>query len=220
MGSVVDAYIEVLKTIPDNVTLVAVSKYHPASLILKLYDAGCRDFGESRVQELLEKKNNLPDDIRWHFIGHLQTNKVRDLVPFVSLIHGVDSVRLLAEINKEAKRIGKTVDCLLQVHIAKEETKFGFSPLELESQASSLLSGYPNVNIRGLMAMASYTADQNQIESEFATVNAIHGLLKNRLETPNQFDILSTGMSGDYSIAIDNGSTMVRIGSLLFGDRI
>lgn len=219
MDRIVGAYHDVLQTIPANVTLVAVSKYHPESSILKLYDAGCRNFGESRVQELLEKTKVLPNDIQWHFIGHLQTNKVKELIPFVYLIHGVDSLRLLAEINKEALRIGRIVDCLLQVHIAKEETKFGFSLIELEEQASLIFSNYPGVKIRGLMAMASYTDDQKQVEAEFASLNALYHSLRTYPSVPNTFDILSMGMSGDYQIAIDNGSSLVRIGSLLFGDR-
>lgn len=219
MDRIALAYLDIKQAIPSNVTLVAVSKFHPASSILSLYNAGCRDFGESRVQELLEKKKELPSDIRWHFIGHLQTNKVKELVPFVHLIHSVDSVRLLSEINKEAVKQQIVVDCLLQVHIAKEETKFGFSPVELETQASQFVSKFPNVKIRGVMAMASNTDDEKVINSEFASVNSVFRSLKTLPNITSGFDILSSGMSGDYKFAIANGSSMVRIGSLLFGER-
>ncbi len=201
-----------------QVVLVAVSKTKPVGDILALYELGQRDFGENYVQELVEKQQQLPADIRWHFIGHLQTNKVKLIVPFVQLIHGVDSLKLLKEINKEAGKAGRVVDCLLQVHIAEEETKFGFSVEEL----SQLLAGEEttsmnNIRICGLMGMASFTGDLNKIRSEFKALKRIFDHHA-RLQTAN-CRLLSMGMSGDYKIAAEEGSTMVRIGSLLFGER-
>ncbi len=196
-----------------KVTLVAVSKTKPVEDILELYDPGQRDFGENYVQELLEKANQLPKDIRWHFIGHLQTNKVKLIVPFVQLIHGVDSLKLLKEINKEAGKAGKIVDCLLQVHIAKEETKFGFDEQEL---LTADWSDMENVNVAGLMGMASFTDDMDKVRKEFQKLRVVF----DKLSMLNaQFSILSMGMSSDYKIAIEEGSNMVRIGSLLFGER-
>ena len=196
-----------------NITLVAVSKTKPIEDILELYNLGHRDFGENYVQELAEKAEKLPTDIRWHFIGHLQTNKVKSIVPFIYLIHGVDSLKLLKEIDKEAEKNKRVVDCLLQVHIAQEETKFGFDETEL---LNSELKQFSNVRIKGLMGMASLTDDINKIRIEFKSLK----IFFEKLKTQNpELSILSMGMSADYKIAIEEGSNMVRIGSLLFGER-
>ena len=197
-----------------NVQLVAVSKTKPVEEIAALYQLGQRDFGENYVQEMVGKSKMLPSDVRWHFIGHLQTNKVKLIASFVQLIHGVDSLKLLKEINKQAAKAGRVIDCLLQVHIATEETKFGLDKEEVE-QIMSTLKTMPlsNVNIRGLMGMASLTADERQIKKEFDD-------LKSLFDSVEGVDILSMGMSGDYQIAIGSGSNMVRIGSLLFGQRV
>lgn len=193
-------------------TLVAVSKTKPNELIMEAYEAGHRDFGENKVQDLVAKADALPKDIRWHMIGHLQRNKVKYIVPFVHLIHGIDSEKLLKEINKEAGKINRVVKGLLQVHIAKEDTKFGFSPEEIEAlTGNDGLSKYPNVKIEGLMGMATYTDDEAQVAEEFAG-------LKELFDRHN-WTILSMGMSGDYPIALDQGSNMIRIGTAIFGDR-
>ena len=197
----------------SNITLVAVSKTKPVEDILELYNLGHRDFGENYVQELAEKAEKLPNDIRWHFIGHLQTNKVKSIVPFIYLIHGVDSLKLLKEIDKQAEKNKRVIDCLLQVHIAQEETKFGFDETEL---LNSELKQFSNVRIKGLMGMASLTDDINKIRIEFKSLK----ILFEKLKTQNpELSILSMGMSADYKIAIEEGSNMVRIGSLLFGER-
>jgi pyridoxal phosphate enzyme (YggS family) len=199
----------------SSVTLVAVSKLKPASDIEDLYKLGQRDFGENYVQELVDKQAVLPADINWHFIGHLQSNKVKYIVPFVHLIHGVDSFKLLQEINKQALKNNRVIDCLLQVHIAKEETKFGMDAAEL-ADALEAAKQLPNVNIKGLMGMASFSDNEELVANEFKYLH--------ELFTTHQFDkqpasILSMGMSADYALAIKSGSTMVRIGSLLFGAR-
>jgi len=196
-----------------NISLVAVSKTKPVKDILELYDLGHRDFGENYVQELIEKAEQLPKDIRWHFIGHLQTNKIKSIVPFIYLIHGVDSLKLLKEIDKQAKKNDRVIDCLLQVHIAQEETKFGFDEAELINLELKLFS---NVRIKGLMGMASLTDEVNKIRIEFKYLKNLFKKL--RAQNP-EFSILSMGMSSDYKIAIEEGSNMVRIGSLLFGER-
>ena len=197
----------------SKITLVAVSKTRPVEDILMLYDLGHRDFGENYVQELVEKAEQLPKDIRWHFIGHLQTNKVKLIVYFVYLILGVDSIKLLKEIDKEGAKQSRVIHCLLQVHIAQEETKFGFDENELFAIQSSQ---FPNVKITGVMGMASLTDDMNKIRTEFTHLKTLFS----KLQTSNpQIQILSTGMSSDYKIAIEEGSNMVRIGSLLFGER-
>lgn len=221
MSWVQDNIARLRETLPKEVTLVCVSKFHPAELIRQAYDAGERDFGESRVQELLEKHKVLPADIRWHFIGHLQTNKVRQIVPFVSLIHGVDSLHLLEEINKEALKIGRIVPVLLEVHVAQEETKSGFSieeiadlqPLIDLNHAAPLLREYPGLNICGIMGMASNTDDRDQVLREFKMLATIHRNL-----FPHG-GVLSMGMSHDYKLALQEGSNMVRIGSSIFGER-
>lgn len=197
----------------SNITLVAVSKTKPVEDILELYNLGHRDFGENYVQELAEKAEKLPNDIRWHFIGHLQSNKVRSIVPFIYLIHGVDSLKLLKEINKQAEKNKRVIDCLLQVHIAQEETKFGFDETELLNLD---LKQFLNVRIKGLMGMASLTDDINKIRIEFKSLKTLFKKLK--AQNP-ELSILSMGMSADYKIAIEEGSNMVRIGSLLFGER-
>ena len=197
----------------SKITLVAVSKTKPIEDILELYNLGHRDFGENYVQELTEKNEKLPNDIRWHFIGHLQTNKVKSITPFIYLIHGVDSLKLLKEIDKQAEKNKRVIDCLLQVHIAQEETKFGFDETELLNLE---LKQFSNVRIKGLMGMASLTDDINKIRFEFKSLK----ILFEKLKTQNpELSILSMGMSADYKIAIEEGSNMVRIGSLLFGER-
>jgi pyridoxal phosphate enzyme (YggS family) len=205
----------VSKLSEKNVTLVAVSKTKPAKEILALYNEGQKDFGENYVQELLEKQNELPNDIRWHFIGHLQSNKAKYIVPFVHLIHSVDSEKLLAEIDKQALKNNKIVSCLLQIYIAQEETKFGLDFSEAEQIL--LNNRYCNVKIIGLMGMASNTDNTKQIAKEYESLKEFYNEMKTTIAPQLQY--LSTGMSGDYELAIEHGSNMVRIGSLLFGAR-
>lgn len=212
---------EIRATIPDGVTLVAVSKFHPAEAIREAYQSGQRVFGESKVQELIAKENALPKDIEWHFIGHLQTNKVKFIAPFIAMIHSVDSFRLLLEINKAAAKENRVIDVLLQIHIASEQTKFGFSPEEVITLLTNHpLSQWTNVRIRGLMGMATFTENTSQIRNEFKNLCALFEQLKTRffVNEPS-FNELSFGMSDDYKIAIEEGSTMVRIGSSIFGIR-
>lgn len=213
-------YHAILNEIGNEVRLVAVSKTKPVEDILDLYNLGQRDFGENYVQELVEKAAQLPKDICWHFIGHLQTNKVKLIASFVQLIHGVDSLKLLKEINKEAAKNNRVIDCLLQVHIAQEETKFGFDAEELHSLTLELAnSKMVNVRVIGLMGMASFTDDGSKVRREFQKLKSILDFW-NKSQTPDlRLQILSMGMSSDYKIAIEEGSTMVRIGSLLFGER-
>ena len=204
-----------------EVTLVSVSKTKPVEDILELYQLGQRDFGENYVQELVDKEAQLPKDIRWHFIGHLQSNKVKNIAPFVHLIHGVDSFKLLKEINKQAQKLNRIMDVLLQVHIAQEETKFGLSGDELNDifNTNAELHKLQNIRITGLMGMASFTDDENKIREEFHYLKTLFDK-HTQLQTSNlKLQILSMGMSSDYKIAIEEGSTMVRIGSLLFGAR-
>ena len=207
-----------------NVTLVAVSKTKTAEEIMEAYQAGQRDFGENYVQELTNKYEALPKDIRWHFIGHLQSNKVKYIAPFVHLIHGVDSEKLLNEINKQGVKINRTISCLLQVHIASEETKFGLDETELETIIKKIIAipkTYDHVSVKGLMGMASFTEDNDLVKREFKKLKELFDRSNAHLSTINsQFSILSMGMSADYRFAIEEGSTMVRIGSLLFGKRI
>jgi pyridoxal phosphate enzyme (YggS family) len=203
----------------NNVQLAAVSKTKPVEDIKELYDLGQRDFGENYVQELVEKRPQLPDDIRWHFIGHLQSNKVKYIIPFVHLIHGVDSFKLLQEINKQAVKHNREVNCLLQVYIAQEETKFGFDDYELEILMNSDLSELTSLRICGLMGMASFTNDQEKVRAEYKYLKSLFDKYA-QLQTANcKLQTLSVGMSGDYKIAIEEGSTMVRVGSLIFGER-
>ena len=210
---------EIKSTIPKEVTLVAVSKTKPASMIEQGMKNGHLDFGENKVQELVEKHDKLPKNIKWHMIGHLQRNKVKYIVPFVHLIHGVDSERLLNEINKQGGKINRKIDCLLQFHIANESTKFGFNIEEVQEIIdSNKISEWKNINIRGVMGMATFTNDTNQIKEEFELLQTNYNLLCEQL-SKTTFNILSMGMSGDYSTAIKCGSNMIRIGSSIFGSR-
>ena len=212
----VEAYHSIQQVfLKQSVTLVAVSKLKPASDIEALYNLGHLDFGENYVQELVDKQAVLPANINWHFIGHLQSNKVKYIAPFVHLIHGVDSLKLLQEINKQALKNNRVIDCLLQVHIAKEETKFGMDALEL-SDTLVTAKQLPNVNIKGLMGMASFSDNQELVATEF---KYLHELFTTHHFNVQPTAVLSMGMSSDYALAIKSGSTMVRIGSLLFGAR-
>jgi len=216
-----EQYKEIIQELEaKDVTLVAVSKTKPVEDIQELYDLGHRDFGENYVQELVDKEAQLPKDIRWHFIGHLQSNKVKYIAPFVSLIHGVDSVKLLSEINKQAAKNNRIIDCLLQVHIAKEETKFGLNETELGELINvSTNQPFNAVRICGLMGMASFTDDMEKVRKEFQYLKTIFDKHATLSTFNCQLSTLSMGMSSDYHIAIEEGSTMVRIGSLLFGTR-
>lgn len=207
-------------TLPKHVTLVAVSKTKPTSDILEAYHAGQRIFGENKIQEMVEKFEELPKDIEWHMIGHVQKNKVKYMASFVSLIHGVDNLKLLEEINKQAKKHDRIIDCLLQIKIASEESKFGMTPLEasnlLKSEAFSELK---NIKITGVMGMATFTDDESQIQKEFSVLKTTFDTLKS-IETFNfKPETISMGMSGDYALAIDCGSNMIRVGSSIFGER-
>lgn len=216
----IDQYRALLAEIPSTVTLVAVSKTKPIDDIQALYDLGQRDFGENYVQELVEKQAALPKDIRWHFIGHLQSNKVKYIAPFVHLIHGVDRASLLPEINKQAAKHDRSIDVLWQVHIAQEETKFGFSEEELDALLPAWQANtYPNLRVRGLMGMASFTDRKEQLQAEFSRLAHLYQRLSKEPSLQSNFDTLSMGMSSDYGLAIRNGSTLVRVGSLLFGAR-
>ena len=213
---------QVLNELPAGVRLVAVSKFHPNEAIEEAYRAGQRVFGESKVQEMTAKYESLPKDIEWHFIGHLQTNKIKFIVPYVSLIHGIDSYKLLVEVNKQAAKDGKIVNCLLQLHIAEEETKFGFSFDECrEMLAAGEWKSLSNIQLCGLMGMATNTGNDEQIEKEFCSLSSFFKELKDSwfADTP-AFRELSMGMSHDYHQAIDAGSTLIRVGSKIFGDRI
>lgn len=201
----------------SKATLVAVSKTKPIEDIQALYDLGQRDFGENYVQELADKQLHLPKDIRWHFIGHLQSNKVKFIAPFVHLIHGVDSLSLLKEINKQAEKVNRIIDCLLQVHIAGEETKFGFDENELAALQD--LADLKHINIIGLMGMASFSENKELVRQEFKNLKRIFDSDSLRAVIHHTPSTLSMGMSGDYQVAIEEGSNMVRIGSLLFGER-
>lgn len=207
-------------SLAEDVTLVAVSKTKPIADLMEAYDAGQRIFGENKIQEMAEKWEQMPKDIQWHMIGHVQTNKVKFMAQFVSLIHGVDSLKLLQEINKQALKNNRIIDCLLQIHIAEEETKFGLDEKELASLLSSNeFQQMKNIRITGLMGMATFTDNQNQIRKEFLHLKSIFDQLK-KLQTANcELQTISMGMSGDYQIAIECGSTMVRIGSSIFGNR-
>lgn len=208
-------------SLPPHVTLVAVSKTKPVSDLMEAYNAGQRIFGENKIQEMTEKWEQMPKDIEWHMIGHVQTNKVKYMAPFVSLIHGVDSVKLLQEINKQAAKNNRVIDCLLQVYIAEEESKFGLDDNELKAIFDLLQHdiSLTNIKIVGLMGMATFTANENQIKKEFLHLKSLFDKYK-ELNTANcQLQTLSMGMSGDYQLAIACGSTMVRIGSSIFGGR-
>ncbi len=213
---------QIKSQLPAHVTLVAVSKTKPVSDLMEAYNAGQRIFGENKIQEMTEKWEQMPKDIEWHMIGHVQTNKVKYMAAYVNLIHGVDSLKLLQEINKQAKKYNRVIDCLLQIHIAEEETKFGLDELELEdilTQVQNDKSEFENIRIVGLMGMATFTENQNQIEKEFKHLKSFFDNYK-KLNTEHcQLSTLSMGMSGDYKLAISCGSTMVRIGSSIFGTR-
>lgn len=213
---------EIRQTLPPDVRLVAVSKFHPASMIEDAYAGGQRLFGENHVQELQQKHEVLPDDIEWHFIGHLQTNKVKYIAPYVHLIHAVDSHKLLTEINKQALRNNRVIDCLLELHIAQEETKYGFSPDEMyEYVRQGEWRQLPNIRICGIMCMASNVDDQDQIAAEFQQAQQLFNRLKQDFfGQQDSFSIRSWGMSEDYPIAVRYGSNMVRIGSKIFGPRV
>lgn len=207
--------------LPEEVVLVAVSKTKPAALVQEAYDAGQRVFGENKVQEMLDKWELLPKDIEWHLIGHLQSNKVKYIAPFVSLIHSVDSFKLLQEINKQGEKNNRVIPCLLQFHIAQEETKFGLSFEEAEEILQSReFVEMDHISIVGLMGMASFVEDKEQIRDEFRNLHNYFAILKSNYFKYNpDFKVLSMGMSGDYKLAIEEGSTMIRVGSSLFGNR-
>ena len=215
-----DNLLNIKKSIPQDVLLVAVSKTKPIEAIQEAYETGHRNFGENKVQELAGKYDQLPKDIKWHMIGHLQRNKVKFIAPFIHLIHGVDTFKLLKEINKQALKNDRIINCLLQFHIAEENTKFG---LNLD-EAISFISNQEflelkNISISGVMGMASYTEDKSKIEKEFSSLKVIFEQLKTHINNKNSFKWISMGMSGDYKIAINQGSNMVRIGSTIFGNR-
>jgi pyridoxal phosphate enzyme (YggS family) len=211
---------KIISHIPNNVLLVAVSKTKPNDLVLEAYNAGQKDFGENYVQELVDKYQTLPKDIKWHFIGHLQSNKVKYLAPFVHMIHSVDSFNLLKEINKQAEKNNRIIDCLLQIYIAQEETKFGFDEIDCMALLQSYeFQNLKNIRICGLMGMASNTENTNQVAKEFQSIKKLFDKLALSNLVPSEFKYLSIGMSGDYDLAIKNGSTLIRVGSSIFGER-
>lgn len=207
--------------IPENIKLVAVSKTKPVDEILKIYHLGQRDFGENKVQEMVSKQPNLPQDIRWHFIGHLQSNKVRYIAPFVHLIHSIDSLKLLSEVNRQALKNNRIIDCLLQIYIASEESKFGLDQFEAEELLSSeTYLSMNNIRICGVMGMATFTNDKSLIRKEFGNLKSIYNMFHEKYFADSAyFTEISMGMSDDYFIAIEEGSTIVRIGSAIFGKR-
>ncbi|TSJ37208.1 YggS family pyridoxal phosphate-dependent enzyme [Mucilaginibacter corticis] len=210
------------ETIPKKVTLIAVSKTKPVADIQEAYDAGQREFGENTVQEMVEKQEQLPKDIQWHQIGHLQTNKVKYIAPFISMIQSVDSLKLLQEINKQAEKNNRTIDCLLQIYIADEETKFGLGFDEaIELLRSNEFASFKNIRIRGLMGIATNTDKEKQLKDEFQELKVFFdGIKQSFFRKENSFDVISMGMSSDYEIAIEQGSTMIRVGSTIFGGRV
>ena len=209
---------EINSNLPETTRLVAISKFHPVSAIQEAYNAGQRIFGESKVQELVEKESLLPKEIEWHFVGHLQTNKVKYIVPFISLIHSVDSIKLLEEINKQAAKQNRTINCLLEIHIAQEDTKYGFSIEEVRALfEKNVFEKFDHVRIKGFMGMASLTDDTQQIREEFHSLSSLFNEIKEKYAP--WIDSLSMGMTDDYSIAIEEGSTFIRIGSYIFGNR-
>ena len=219
--SIAENITQIKAQLPEGVSLVAVSKYHPVKQLQEAYAAGQRIFGESHAQELVAKAPLMPDDVQWHFIGHLQRNKVRQIMPIVSLIHSVDSIRLLSTIDKEAARIGRSVDVLLQLHVAQEEAKSGFAVEELIQLAENgEFQPFKHVRYRGLMAMATFTTDTALIASEFARVASTYAtLLEKQIFPGADFNQLSMGMSDDWHIAVEHGATLVRIGTQIFGPR-
>jgi hypothetical protein len=220
MSDIKENLAQLQASLPPGVTLVAVSKTKPLTALQEAYDAGQRDFGENRVQEMAEKAAALPKDIRWHMIGHVQTNKIKEFAPWIHLVHGVDRIKVLEVLETEAAKAGRVVDALLQVHIAQEETKFGFSSEELlPLMTRTALEAYPHVRVRGLMGMASFSPDESLVNREFARLRALFLAGKEQLGVPH-WDTLSMGMSGDWPLAVQNGSTLVRVGSALFGSRL
>lgn len=220
--SIKNSLLHIKSQLPSNVTLVAVSKTKPVADLMQAYDAGQRIFGENKIQEMTDKWQQMPKDIEWHMIGHVQTNKVKFMAQYVSLIHGVDSLKLLEEINKQAQKHNRVIQCLLQVYIAEEESKFGLDEkelIEILHYVQNYKNEMKNIKIVGLMGMATFTVNQNQLKKEFQNLRTIFNKFK-QLETSNvKLETLSMGMSGDYQLAIDCGSTMVRIGSSIFGNR-
>lgn len=219
MSGIAERIQSVVASLPETARLVAVSKFNPAEAVLQAYNCGQRLFGESKVQELTGKYEVLPKDIEWHFIGHLQTNKVKYIAPFISLIQSVDSLKLMKEIDAQAKKVNRVIDCLLEIHVAQEETKYGFSIEELRDLFKErAFDVFENVNVVGLMGMASNTDDEVRIREEFRLLSDFYQEMKNSLAP--QFRELSMGMSHDYHIAVEEGSTLVRVGSFIFGERV
>lgn len=214
--------LNIKKSLPANVELVAVSKTKPVSFIEEAYNSGQRIFGENKIQEMTDKYDKLPKDIKWHMIGHLQSNKIKYMAHYVDLIHGVDSLKKLKEINKQGVKHNRIINCLLQAKIAQEETKFGLSFFEIEEiLKSDDIKQFEFVNIKGLMGMSSFTSDLNQIEKEFTSLKLFFDKMEKSISSDRiEMKVLSMGMSGDYKIAIDNGSNMVRVGSAIFGSRV
>ncbi len=206
---------KIKSTLPNHISLIAVSKTKPNSDLLEAYDSGQRIFGENKIQDMSKKWDSLPKDIEWHMIGHVQTNKVKYMAPFVSLIHTVDSLKLIIEINKQALKNNRIIDCLIQIRIAEEETKFGLPENQLEDLLESVIA-LKSIKIRGLMGMASFTSDDLKVRSEFNKLSKLFNKIKKKY---SNLDILSMGMSSDYAIAIEEGSTMIRVGSKIFGER-
>ncbi|MDD3568819.1 MAG: YggS family pyridoxal phosphate-dependent enzyme [Bacteroidales bacterium] len=219
--SVAENLKNIKRIIPPHITLVAISKTHPPEVIMEAYNAGHRIFGENKVQEMISKQEVMPKDIQWHLVGHLQTNKVKYVAPFVSLIHSVDSAKLLKEINKCGAKNDRVIDCLLQVHIAEEDTKFGLSAQELDTMLSTpALAEYANVRVVGLMGMATFTDNMEQVRREFkGLADTFKNVKQKYFANQTSFNTLSMGMSGDFEVAIEEGSTMIRVGSRIFGAR-
>jgi pyridoxal phosphate enzyme (YggS family) len=218
--SIKDNLLQIKFQLPENVTLVAVSKTKPVSDLMEAYYAGQRIFGENKIQEMTEKWEQLPKDIQWHMVGHVQTNKVKYMAEYVSLIHGVDSLKLLQEINKQAAKHNRVIDCLLQMYIAEEETKFGLDEKELEDILHFVQNDkFQNIKVVGLMGMGTFTDNQKQIKKEFLNLKSTSDKINSLSIVNYQLSIISMGMSGDYKLAIECGSTMVRIGSSIFGGR-
>ena len=212
--------LQIKSQLPENVTIVAVSKTKPVADLMECYNAGQRIFGENKIQEMTDKWLQMPKDIQWHMIGHVQTNKVKFMAEYVSLIHGVDSYKLLEEIDKQAKKHNRIIDCLLQIHIAEEETKFGLDEKELDEMLQqNQFKELKNIRVVGLMGMATFTENQNQIKKEFQHLKSVFDHTKLQQTSNLKLETLSMGMSGDYKLAIECGSTMVRIGSSIFGSR-
>lgn len=221
MSSVAQRLNDIKSHLPAGVKLVAVSKFHPVATLQQAYDAGHRCFGESRVQELQAKYEQMPRDIEWHFIGHLQTNKVKYIAPYISMIHSIDSERLMDEVERQAALVGRTIDCLLEVHVAQEDTKYGLTPEAcIAFLTPQLIAAHPHVRVCGIMGMASFTDDESVIKSEFARLRDLFDTLRSGIMAGcNSFNTLSMGMSHDYQLAVEQGSNMVRIGTTIFGER-